>query len=258
MARRTEYRGSEVSDPVKTTVICAVWHGDEDRAELVLQHRENLRRQTRPVHVIYIYDNGDVPLGAVVDESVVVGRKLTIYEAWNVALSLVRTPYVANLNLDDRFCRDGIEILENELESSRANLVGGDWEICFSQHEVNRAADSLPVTDFPFFPEWPPAHGVKTRLGSGTGERGTYGPAVLWTMDCHIGFPRYPYRMGDGYLIRSVADSIWWTLLLSQGGRRAVRIPRIIGRYHSRPASQAEFRERESITRLLEKPISLI
>ena len=121
----------------KSTVICAVWHADPNRVALVREHFENLNRQSRSVNVVYVFDGGDSPPAEIAQHAVVVGKALTIYEAWNVALSMVRTPYVANLNLDDRFTADAIQLLEDALETSQADFAGGDWEVCFSQEDVN-------------------------------------------------------------------------------------------------------------------------
>ena len=69
----------------------------------------------------------------------------------------------------------------------------------------------------------------------------TYGPATLWRMAAHVGYPRYPYRFGDGSLIRVIGDAVWWKLLESSR-RPLLRLPLIIGHYRSNPSSQAEFR----------------
>ena len=242
----------------KTTVICAVWHKDEQRKELVEQHFDNLRSQSVPVEVVYVFDNRDLPPKAVEKSSVVVGAPLTIYEAWNVALSMVRTPYVANLNLDDRFCLDAIELLENSIEALSGDFVGGDWRVLFDQASVNSVGKCDHTSALPFKPEWPPDPGVPVRLGSGTGERGTYGPATLWKMDCHASFPRYPYRMDDNYLIKSAGDAIWWDLLIRYGKKKALRVDSLIGHYLSNPAHQAEFRVKDELTVLGQRKLSML
>ena len=45
----------------RVTVFCAVWHRDPKRRALVAGHLENLRRQTLPVDVVYVFDGGDTP-----------------------------------------------------------------------------------------------------------------------------------------------------------------------------------------------------
>ena len=99
--------------PVRTTVICAVWHKDPQRELLLRGHRENLAGQTRLVDIIYVFDGGDRPSFDLQSRTVLVSENLTIYQAWNVALSLVETPYVMNLNLDDRLNLDAVEKLED-------------------------------------------------------------------------------------------------------------------------------------------------
>jgi hypothetical protein len=167
---------------------------------------------------------------------------LTIYQAWNVGLSLVSTPLVINLNLDDRLAPNAIELLENALLREGANAIGADWKICYSQEETDQMSESYPVDRLPFIPEWPPQKGTVTRLGSGTGQRGTFGPAVMWRMDTHMGCPRYPWRFGEGTEIRSVGDTAWWWVI-NRLQKKIVRLPMVVGNYHSHPAEQAEFRK---------------
>lgn len=242
----------------KTTVICAVWHKDPNRLNLLEKHFENLKAQTVPVECIYVFDNDDVPPKELAEVSVVVGRPLTIYEAWNVALSLVQTPYVANLNLDDRFRTNAIEVLEASLEALSGDFIGGDWKVCFDQQSVNTPETCSSTADLKFDPAWPPQPETPVRLGSGTGERGTYGPAVMWRMNCHIHFPRYPYRMSDGYLIKSAGDSFWWDLLIRAGRKTPLRVNAIIGNYLSSPSTQAEFRAGDEFLRLQGQSLSLL
>src|SRR5262245_37251081 len=88
---------SEPMSAAQTSVICAVWHGDPGRVELLRGHAANLKRQSVAVSPIYVFDNGDAPPDGLAGRTVTVREKLTIYQAWNVALSLVTTPYVMNL-----------------------------------------------------------------------------------------------------------------------------------------------------------------
>ena len=81
-----------------------------------------------------------------------------------------------------------------------------------------------------------------TRLGSGTGERGTLGPATMWRMEAHLGAPRYPWRLRDGTLLEGAGDLAWWRLIASNPNFKIVQLPMIIGNYHSHPEDQAEFR----------------
>ena len=43
-------------------------------------------------------------------------------------------------------------------------------------------------------------------------------------------------------MLRAVSDTAWWRLLANHFGKKVVRLPTIIGNYHSHPAEQAEFR----------------
>lgn len=227
----------------RTTVICAVWHGDPRRWDLLRGHLANIERQSAPVDIVYVFDGGDAAPDWLNAKSVCVKEDLTIYQAWNVALSLVRTPFVLNLNLDDRLARNAIELLENALLREGAAAIGGDWKICHSQDETDRTGNCDPVDRLPVAPDWPPKPGSASRLGSGTGHRQTLGPAVMWRMDAHVGFPRYPWRFHDGTPIRVLADAAWWTILSNHLGKKIARLPMTIGNYHSHPEEQAEFRK---------------
>lgn len=226
----------------RTTVICAVWHRDANRHRLLEGHAANLARQTVPVEPIYIFDGGDPPPETLPGRKVVAHEGLTIYQAWNLGLALAGTPFVMNLNLDDRLAPNAVELLEMVLLRESAVLVGGEWKICYSQEETDAVEPAFPAERLPFFNAWPPPKGTPTRLGSGTGERGTLGPATLWRLDTHIGAPRYPWRLPDGSLIKVIADSCWWTIITQHLKKKVVRIADVIGNYHSHPGEQAEFR----------------
>lgn len=228
----------------KTTVFCAVYSQDPEREELLNQHLANLKSQSVSVEPIYIFESSD-PIAQRLTgvRCFVANHPMTIYESWNLAAAMARTPFVMNLNLDDRLHGDAVETLEAALESTQSDLVGGDWKICFSQEETNQVVPlCYPATAVQFEPAWPPTPGLTVRLGSGTGQRGTYGPATLWRMSAHANCPRYPYRTADGTLIRSVGDAVWWTVLKNVLAKKLQRVPKIIGNYHSHPQDQAEFR----------------
>jgi hypothetical protein len=235
----------------RTSVICAVWHGDANRHRLLEGHAENLSRQTVPIEPIYIFDGCDEPPASLPGRKVVVHEKMSIYQAWNVGLAMVGTPFVMNLNLDDRLATDAVEHLENASIREGAALVGGDWKICYSQQETDNVSRCFPAAELPFATQWPPPPGTRTRLGSGTGERGTLGPATLWRMDAHVGAPRYPWRFPDGTIVKVIGDMCWWTLVTQMLQKKAVRLADVIGHYHSHPGEQAEFRGPSNETALM-------
>jgi len=159
-----------------------------------------------------------------------------------------------NLNLDDRLATNAVELMQNTLLAQEAVIIGGDWKICFSQAETDSVGVCYDASRVPFVASWPPPPGTVTRLGSGTGNRGTLGPATMWRMDAHLTLPRYPWRFADGSLIRSIGDVVWWNLLSTQN-KKQIRLPLIIGNYYSHPNDQAEFRkqpedERDLLSRL--------
>jgi tetratricopeptide (TPR) repeat protein len=224
----------------RTTVICAVWHKDAKRIERLRGHQACLDAQVAPVSRVYVFDGGDAPPDWVKGKVVVSREPLGLYEAWNVALPFVRTPYLMNLNLDDRLNPDAVQLYERALDGG-ADLVGGDWRICFTQEEADAVESCAPSASVPFHPEWPPVPNRPVRLGSGTGERGTHGPACAWRLALHAQFPHYPWRFGDGSPIQVIGDAVWWSLL-KQAGKKLHRLPVIVGRYLSDPPGQAEFR----------------
>jgi hypothetical protein len=211
-----------------------------------------------PINVVYVLDNNDTSPEFVAPHSeiVTVNKPIGIYQAWNVALSMVETPYVMNLNLDDRLAPDAIETMERDLEKHDVALIGGDWKICYTQQETDKVKPCYSIEEIPFIPShWPPTAGLPTRLGSGSGHRNTFGPATMWRLDNHISLPRYPWRFVDGEKVKIMGDAIWWNLILTHLKRKAYKMPTIIGNYHSHPLTQAEFRD-NNIKREEEKTMS--
>lgn len=242
-------------DRAEVTVFCAVWSGDPDRWDLLEAHVANLRRQTRPVAAVYVFDDGDTPPDWVPGRRAVASRPLSIYQAWSVGTQLAESPLLMNLNLDDRLAEDAVEVMGDELLRTGAGLVGGDWRICFDQATTDAVGRSGPVEPLRVAAEWPPRPGARQRLGSGTGERGTYGPATMWRRELHDRYP-YPWAFGTGEPIRVVGDLAWW-LVLQQLGVELVRIPRVVGRYRSHPATQGEFRVQGEEGRLQAEGLAL-
>ncbi len=226
----------------RTSVICAVWHGDPDRDALLKGHVENLARQSVPVTPIYVFDGGARPPHWFDGQAICLSAGVPIYQAWNAALSQVETPLAMNLNLDDRLAPDAVEKLEAALWQNQAAAVGGDWSICYSQAETDNVQPCYPAEQLPYVPSWPPPLGTRTRLGSGKGDRGTLGPAVMWRMDLHMGAPRYPWRFNDGSPMRVAGDAAWWWIIGNHMKKKLTRLPMVIGNYHSHPGEQAEFR----------------
>lgn len=222
---------------MKLTVFCAVWHLDKYRMTLLKAHMKNLDALKTEVNRVYVFDGNDSPPKWLKGEIIVVKNKLTIYEAWNVALSRVSTPYVMNLNLDDRLHPDAACKFIKSLEDG-SDFVGGEWEICFSQSETD--SDQFEE-NLCYLGDWPPLKNQKTILGSGSGQRGTYGPACAWKMNLHLQFPRYPYRFSDGVLVKVIGDLLWWQLL-KYNNKKLVRLSEVVGKYYSHPGEQAEFR----------------
>jgi hypothetical protein len=226
----------------RTSVICAVWSGDPKRAELLRGHGANLARQSVPVEPIYVFDGNDRMPPWLKGRAIAAREGITLYQAWNLALALVETPFVMNLNLDDRLADDAVETLERGLAQPDVALAAGEWNVTYSQKETDAGFRCYPAEELPSIADWEQRAPIRTRLGSGTGEQGTYGPATLWRLDAHIGAPRYPWRCPDGTLLRSAADAAWWLVLERHLKKRLLRLPIVIGNYHFHPKDQAQYR----------------
>jgi hypothetical protein len=156
------------------------------------------------------------------------------------------TDLVINLNLDDRLCPDAISRMSRYFASDHGMLVGGEWMI-LDRIGKTQELSNISIHETYFDPAWPPQRfdftqlGKKLRLGSGTGERGTFGPSTMFRRHL-LNEISYPLKFGNGDLIESIGDSLWWSLIKDRYPCGAVRIPEVIGIYHSCPSSQAEFR----------------
>ncbi|MCJ8332728.1 MAG: glycosyltransferase family 2 protein [Epibacterium sp.] len=224
------------------TVFCAVWHKQPNKLELLKSHLDNLKQQSIPVEPCYIFDNGDTAPDWLNAPWHSFSKPLTIYEAWAAGVALTRTRYVMNLNMDDRLATDAVELMLNGLRSQNASLIGGEWIIDFDHAFQTERFSSSDVQPTKFAPDWPPiplSDGEQLRLGSGTSERGTFGPATLWDLERTERW--YPSYFGNREPILSIGDGIFWKYLLSNG-HKLVRLSRVIGRYYSSPDAQAEFK----------------
>lgn len=240
------------STGARTTIFCAVWSKDPDRHSLLRAHQETLVQQSVPVHGVYVFDDGDPPPSWLRGVAVVANRPLTIYQAWNLAVQVADTELVMNLNLDDRLALDAVARLEGAMVGTV--IGGGDWRVCYNQDDADSVEPSYQAERLDFDPAWPPATGTCTRLGSGTGDRGTLGPATIWPRSLHRQVP-YPWQFGSGDPIRIVGDLAWWTVAQKHLRATPIRLPMVIGNYHSHPESQAEFRSADEHEKLINEGI---
>src|SRR5262249_48758203 len=144
---------------------------------------------------------------------------------------------------DDRLAPDAVDILAREVARGDIIAAAGDWKVCYSQVETDAVEPCYPSERLPFIREWPPKSGSFGRLGCGTQNFGTPGPATMWRIAAHLAMPRYPWRFAEGTLIRGIGDLAWWQAITSMARGKIVNVPMIIGNYHSHPAEQAEFRK---------------
>jgi hypothetical protein len=186
-----------------------------------------------------VFDAGDTPPAWLTGLKIVASEELTIYRAWNLALAATETPFVANLNLDDRFAPDALGGMAAALGGDpEAYLVGGDWIVCHTQEETDAVGPARDARPVPTISRWPPGPEKGLRLGSGGDtNQGTMGPACLWRMAAHLHVPRYPYRFADGTPIRVIGDAVWWNLIQTHMKKRVLRLPFVIGHYRTWPNS---------------------
>jgi|GEM_PF-4880415 hypothetical protein len=237
---------SEANQAASVTLFCAVYHRDENRHALIEEHLENIKSQSLPVEPIYVFEAGDQPSSAAKSYSIVSPSRLSIYQAWYMAMQHSNKKLLINLNLDDRLCPDAVARMSKYFDSDDVMLVGGEWVIA---NQVARPDQlrNVSIRETYFDPAWPPKKrsftrsGESLRLGSGTGERGTYGPATMFRRSL-LEELQYPLKFGNGDLVESIADSLWWSLIKRKYPSGAIRIPEVVGIYHSDPSSQAEFR----------------
>jgi hypothetical protein len=228
-----------------TTVICAVYKKDPNRYDLLKGHMKNLDRQTIAVSRVYVFEDNDQPPDWLTGECVVLSRSCTIYEAWNLALSLVRTPYVMNLNLDDRLNADAVERMQQALaDAADKKIVCGDWLVNFTQEGTDEVGSCAASASIPSVRTWPPEKsGTVCKLPAASRAGGTLGPATMWRSELIVDFPRYPYRTTTGTMLPVEGDRAFWTAVtLGYGKDSVLRLPIVIGNYHSHPNEQAEFR----------------
>ncbi|MEK9669514.1 MAG: glycosyltransferase family 2 protein [Gammaproteobacteria bacterium] len=248
---KSDLRQSNEKLKSKSTLFCAVFSKDPDRYELLRVHYENVSRiRTSPVPLYIFEDNDKVP-DYLVNYSVVLDRCVTIYEAWRVATGLCNTEFVGNLNLDDRFVVNGFEVLENALEKSGADIIGGEWLINIEGVGVtdpNVFQCTSKLGSFRRITTWPPELIPNQILGSGVAQKGSLGPGTLWKTSIHNEID-YPTYFLNGQKIRSIGDSEFWKKIY-KSERRIARLPAIIGVYNSCPSTQAEFRAHEDVKHL--------
>ncbi|NIZ15475.1 glycosyltransferase family A protein [Phaeobacter sp. HF9A] len=226
----------------EVTVFCAVWHKQPDKLELLRSHWENLKRQTIPVEPCYIFDNGDTAPDWLDAPWHSFSDPLTIYEAWAAGVALARTRYVMNLNMDDRLANEGAQLLLGFIKQNNVALVGGEWLICFDHAFQKQSFGIADPAQTVFRPAWPPEKTENLRLGSGLGERGSFGPATMWDLTKTQRW--YPSYFGNKDPILSIGDAIFWEYVKKLGVGTG-RLPYLIGRYYSSPDAQAEFRSHD-------------
>ena len=230
-------------DGLSVSALCAVWSQDKNRWNLMESHLENLLSQSVNCTPIYILECGDRPPSEFEKYCHIIDRRLSIYEAWEKGIQFADTDLVMNLNLDDRLRLNAVELLRVPFQDEKIMCVGGEWHVRFNLNETASYSFVESIGNYDFAPAWPPVplDTGKLRLGSGTGERGTYGPATMWRKSLFTELP-YPTRFGNGDLIESIADAVFWHLVKNRDPSSIVRIPLVVGDYLSSPGSQAEFR----------------
>ena len=228
------------------TLFCAVYHRDENRHALIEEHLDNIKSQSLPVKPIYVFEAGDKPSSIAKPFSIASPNRLTIYQAWHMAMENSNTELLINLNLDDRLVPNAVALMSDYFENEDVMLVGGEWIIC-DQIATPAQLQNISMKQTYFNPSWPPEKSLytslekKLRLGSGTGERGTYGPSSMFRRKL-LKELLYPLKFGNGDLVESIGDTIWWNSIKQKYPGGTIRIPEVVGIYYSNPSTQAEFR----------------
>ena len=240
-----DWLGKSLTLP-RSTIFCAVWSKEPEKDRLLSRHQECVLSQTTSPFPLYVFDDSDEPPADFELPYIACDQPLTIYEAWDLAVRIAPSDLVQNLNLDDVVYPNANAVLIDALLATGSDLVGGEWLIVRQDNDVSflekRVSTVSEVLNTDYDPNWPPANftAMPRRLGSGTGERGTYGPSTLWRRST-TGFG-YPHKFNNGEKIKSIGDSAFWSKIKTSG-RSATRLPVIIGEYFTNPEHQAEFRE---------------
>ena len=203
------FRRHNVKQLPRISAICAVSHGIAGRDALLHGHAANLAAQTVPVEPIYVFDGGDAIPDWLAGRAVTAGANLTLYQAWNVALSMVSTPFAMTLPLTARLGLDAAQILGAAMQDETVVAACGNWRLCGTQGELDAVE---PCYAAPIAPAL-----------------GALGPGVLWRMDTHMQSPRYPWRLRDGTLLHREGEAAWQTRLTQMPGGKIVRVPLVIG-----------------------------
>jgi FkbM family methyltransferase len=232
------FRRKDVRQLPRVSAICAVPHGIDERDALLHGHAANLAAQTVPVEPIYVFAGGDAIPDWLTGRAVAAGDNLTLYQAWNVALSMVATPFVMTLPLTARLAPDAAQILISAMQAETVLAVCGNWKICDTQAEADAVEPCYEVGRLA-------ASGAQGWLRSGGKGSETLDPAMLWRMAAHMQTPRYPWRLRDGTLLHHEGEAAWRTTLLQMPAGRTVQVPLVIGNCLSaKTASTAPYDER--------------
>jgi len=233
------FKRREVKRLPQISVLCAVIEHSAERDFLLAGLQSNLASQTVAVEPIYVFDQGEKPPPWLGGQAFSVAERLSPYQAWNVALSVVASPAVMTLDAADRLAPDAAETLERELWSKDAIAAAGDWKICATQAERHAVEPCYAIERLPLA-----VKGSGGRLGSAAETFDTLGPCALWRTEAHMRAPRYPWRFRDGSRLTVAGDAAWLRTLVQNERRRIIRVQMVIG--HCRPPSvgEAELAER--------------
>lgn len=146
-------------------------------------------------------------------EIVEYAEKIPIYEAWNIAISRAKTPYVINVNTDDRLFPAGLISYLNYA------LAAPSGDIFYSSYVQCGDPEHKQVTGFFYTPEH--AHDLLLQFCYG-------GPFPMLKRQTIIeeGMFDPNYDISGDY-------EMW--LRLSKNGKNFVRIPECLGTYYMNP-----------------------
>lgn len=149
----------------------------------------------------------------------------TVYEAWNRGLKLSQGFYFVNANTDDRFAKDGLEVLTSALETEPEFAAAyGDWYYTFTENDS--FSSSTPKEFYPYPDFYPPllfyhqltSHALMIK-------RETFKEIGLFA---------------DGMEVCGDRD---WVFRLAASGRKALHLKKVVGLYLKRGDSLERSRQ---------------
>lgn len=212
-----------------TTAILDVRPGLADRDEKVRAWHLALDRQTRQgdFERITVFSAGEKPTDGIPGSVITSDKPINTGQAYNLALAAMNTPYVLILPINDRLFDGALAQMQENLDQG-APWIGGDWIVATTPEAQNRIERTMSNTAFDAVRSWPPAEGVRARLGNTTEHTNWVGPAFLYQNYLHGRFGRFPWRFGDMTLLPGYEAEVWCKTIAANNIDLTV-LPKVLG-----------------------------